>query len=164
MANTEKPAASESPATPDRDVPKRGHRTEETAPPAERAATLDQDEWRLGGEKAGLEPDFEGVGTDPNYRGGSWVDQRGTTRTEPYARSGADSLPDESIEREACERLTRFGRLDPHEVTVSVSRGEVTLTGWVTTEDQKQVVGDLVDGVPGVNDVHNLLQVRPGRR
>ncbi|MBV9949370.1 MAG: BON domain-containing protein [Myxococcales bacterium] len=121
---------------------------------------MDQDAWALGGAR-GLEPDLGGVGSDPNYLGGSWVDQRGTRREEPI-EGGEAARSDESIQTEAHERLTRFGRLDAHEIVVDVSRREITLSGCVPDEDQKRAAGDIVEAVPGVGGVHNLLQVRAG--
>ena len=136
-----------------------GRRPKEEKPGAAQPPVLDQDEWRLGGEKAGLEPDFGGVGTDPNYRGGSGVDQRGARRAQPHAQG--DTRSDAAIEEDARGRLARFGHLDASEIDVSVARGEITLSGWVADEDEKRAAQDLVDAVPGMVAVHNLLHIRP---
>lgn len=111
----------------------------------------------------GLEPDFGGVGTTPRYRGGSQVDQAGTTRPPgPYVGRGPRGYTrsDETIYEDVCERLTRFGYVDATDVEVSVSGGEVTLEGWVADRDQKRLAEDLADGVPGVLDVHNRIRIR----
>jgi hypothetical protein len=148
--------------TPHRDAaPDPSSLRRESTPKDRTPATLDQDEWHLGGTDTGLEPDFGGVGTDPNYRGGSWVDQRGTRRAEPYAPPG-EPRPDEAVAEEARRRLTSLGALEAKAIEVTVSRGEVTLTGWVDDGDQKVAAGDVVDAVPGVVTVHNQLRIRPG--
>jgi hypothetical protein len=111
----------------------------------------------------GLEPDFGGVGTTPNYRGGSWVEQRGTTRAAgPYVGRGPKGYArsDERIYEDVCERLLRFGHVDATDIEVQVSRGEVTLTGWVDDRDQKRLAEDLAASVGGVFDVHNRIRIR----
>jgi hypothetical protein len=130
--------------------------------PRRSPGSFDQDEWRLGGDKYGLEADFEGVGTSPNYRGGSWTEQRGTHRAGPYVGLGPKGYTrsDETIYEDACQRLMRFGYVDARDIEVKVERGEVTLEGSVHDRDQKRLAEDLVDAVPGVVDVHNRIRVR----
>lgn len=111
----------------------------------------------------GLEPDFGGVGTTPNYRGGSWVEQRGTTASPgPYIGRGPKGYArsDERIHEDVCERLMRFGHVDATEIEVEVQKGEVKLAGWVADRDQKQLAEDLVRRVSGVFDVHNCIRIR----
>jgi hypothetical protein len=110
----------------------------------------------------GLEPDFGGVGTTPNYRGGSWVDQRGTRREGPYVGRGPKgySRSDDRIYEDVCERLLRYGHVDASDIEVQVNRGEVTLTGSVDDRDQKRLAEDLAAGVGGVFDVHNRIRIR----
>ncbi|HZU82940.1 MAG TPA: BON domain-containing protein [Polyangiaceae bacterium] len=118
---------------------------------------------RASGGARGLEPDFGGVGTSPNYRGGSWVDQRGTSRARgPYVGVGPKGYrrSDQAIYEDVCERLMRFGYVDASDLEVSVEGGEVTLTGWVDDRDQKRLAEDLSDGVAGVHDVHNRIRIR----
>ena len=127
---------------------------------------LDEDDWMGGRNRQGdrgLEPDWGGVGTSPDYFGGTWVDQRGTRRAPgPYVGRGPKGYArsDETIYVDACERLTRFGHVDATDVGVEVKQGEVTLTGTVADRMQKRLAEDLVDAVPGVIDVHNLLRIR----
>jgi hypothetical protein len=132
--------------------------------PRHEPPSIDQNEWRLGGDKYGLEPDFGGVGTSPNYRGGSWVEQRGTHRAGPYVGRGPKGYArsDESIYEEACQRLLRDGYVDATDIEVKVEHGEVTLEGWVEDRDQKRLAEDLVEAVPGVVDVHNRTRIRGG--
>jgi osmotically-inducible protein OsmY len=50
--------------------------------------------------------------------------------------------------------------VDPSEIEVSVSNGEVTLTGTVETRQMKFIAEETADDVPGVHDVHNQLRVQ----
>jgi hypothetical protein len=50
--------------------------------------------------------------------------------------------------------------LDASEVEVTVSNGEVTLTGTIGDREQKFRVEHLADSVSGVNEVHNQLRVK----
>jgi hypothetical protein len=50
--------------------------------------------------------------------------------------------------------------LDASEVEVSVSNGEVTLTGTINDRGQKFRVEHIADSVSGVNEVHNQLRVK----
>jgi len=68
------------------------------------------------------------------------------------------SRTDERIYEVACERMTRHGRLDAHDIDVEVQDGEVTLTGNVSDRRAKRLAEDIVDSVYGVRDVHNRLQ------
>jgi osmotically-inducible protein OsmY len=115
-----------------------------------------------GGETRGLEPDFA-PGTSRSYHGGSFVDQANTRRAGPYVGMGPKGYrrSDESLYDDACQRLTAFGDVDAREIEVKVARGEVTLSGWVADLEQKRLAEAVVDGVPGVIDIHNRLQMRP---
>ncbi|HEX4337570.1 MAG TPA: BON domain-containing protein [Polyangiaceae bacterium] len=73
-----------------------------------------------------------------------------------YARS------DDRIREDACERLTYDSDVDASDVTVTVSNGEVTLSGEVENRHQKRLAEDLVEDVNGVRDVHNRLSARRG--
>jgi osmotically-inducible protein OsmY len=128
--------------------------------PKREKARVDQDDLRQG--RGGLEPDFGGIGTSRNYRGGSWVSQAGTSRRGPYMGRGPKGYvrADPTIREDACVRLMHFGHVDATNIEVRVERGEVTLDGWVADRQQKRFAEQLVDGVPGVIDVHNRLRLR----
>jgi hypothetical protein len=66
---------------------------------------------------------------------------------------------DERIREEVCERLTDED-VDVGDVEVSVSGGEVTLTGTVRDRRTKREVEAIVDGVSGVTDVANQLRLK----
>lgn len=66
---------------------------------------------------------------------------------------------DERILEDVNERLEEHGDLDPSDIAVSVSRGEITLDGSVTDRWSKRLAEDLAHSVSGVRDVHNRLTV-----
>ena len=67
--------------------------------------------------------------------------------------------PDERIQEEVCERLTRQGQLDASEIEVEVRGGEVTLNGTVDSRSAKRLAETASEFVPGVVDVHNRLRI-----
>lgn len=93
-----------------------------------------------------------GAFADDSAHGTNWAG-RGPSR---YRRS------DERVHDEVCEALTRHPRIDPSDVEIEVSDGEVTLRGTVASRSMKRMAVDLVERVPGVLDVHTEL--RTGRR
>lgn len=67
---------------------------------------------------------------------------------------------DERIREDVSDRLAQQDRLDPSDVEVTVTNGEVTLTGTVQTRNEKFLAEEIADDVSGVNDVHNQLRLR----
>jgi osmotically-inducible protein OsmY len=67
---------------------------------------------------------------------------------------------DERVREDVCDRLGHDWDVDASEVEVTVSNGEVTLTGTIGNRDQKFRVEHLADSVSGVNEVHNQLRVK----
>ena len=65
---------------------------------------------------------------------------------------------DERIREDICDRLSQ-GWMDASDVDVTVSQGEVTLTGQVRSRDEKRAIEDVIEGVLGVKDVHNQLRL-----
>ena len=66
---------------------------------------------------------------------------------------------DERILEDVSDRLEEHGDLDPSDIAVSISRGEVTLEGSVTDRWSKRLAEDLAHSVQGVRDVQNRLTV-----
>ena len=98
-----------------------------------------------GGEGRAYEPDFDrGV---QGHRG------KGPTG---YKRS------DERISDDAHERLTDDTWLDASSIAVSVSGGEVTLSGTVETREAKHRAERIVEHLSGVNHVQNNLRLAKG--
>lgn len=67
---------------------------------------------------------------------------------------------DENIKDDVNDRLTQHGGIDARNIHVDVKNGEVTLTGTVASRKQKRMAEDVVDSVPGVEDIHNNLKVQ----
>ncbi len=67
---------------------------------------------------------------------------------------------DERIREDVSDRLTDNPILDATEIEVTVSSGEVTLSGNVDSRYSKRLAEDLTDEVSGVRHVQNNLRVR----
>jgi osmotically-inducible protein OsmY len=67
--------------------------------------------------------------------------------------------PDERISDEVHERLTDDTWLDASNISVSVSGGEVTLSGTVENREAKHRAERIVEDLAGVNHVQNNLRV-----
>ena len=88
------------------------------------------------------------------YGGLGGSQRRGPRGPKGYKRS------DERIREDVCDRLSHHWDLDATEIEVSVSDGEVTLTGSIADRDQKFRAENIADSVGGVKDIHNQLRVR----
>jgi osmotically-inducible protein OsmY len=71
-----------------------------------------------------------------------------------YTRSG------DRIREDVSDRLTDDWRVDASEIEVTVSGTEVTLTGTVTSRDQRRRAEDVAESVSGVTHVQNNLRVK----
>lgn len=82
--------------------------------------------------------------------------QRGENRgraPKNYTRS------DDRIREELCERLTHDSDVDPSDVEVIVTNGEVILRGTIDDRPMKRRAEDIADMVIGVKDVRNELRL-----
>ncbi len=66
---------------------------------------------------------------------------------------------DDRIRDEICDCMTDDAVLDASEIEVAVVQGEVTLTGSVSSRDQKRRAEDVAERISGVRDVTNQLRV-----
>ena len=64
------------------------------------------------------------------------------------------------IYEDVCEALAYHGELDATDIEVEVSGPDVTLRGTVPDRHSKRLAERIVEGVYGVEDVHNRLKVR----
>lgn len=115
-----------------------------------------------------------GLGGQGEMRGGgvgsmqgTWQEQRGRGDSQQRGRHFGKSpqgytRSDDRIREEICDRLMQ-GDVDPSEISVRVSGGEVTLEGRVEGRDEKYHVETLAESVLGVKDVDNRLKVSRGR-
>src|SRR5690606_19761333 len=85
------------------------------------------------------------------YPSGAWQ-QRGRG-PKNYKRS------DTRIYEDICDRLS-LGDVDAENIEVSVSNGEVTLSGTVRDREDKYRAEDIAESVLGVRDVHNNIRVQ----
>lgn len=67
---------------------------------------------------------------------------------------------DERIRERVCESLTDDDEIDASDIAVTVSRGEVTLSGTVDDRRAKRGAEDCAYSATGVRDVQNRLRVR----
>jgi BON domain len=127
--------------------------------------------YALGVPSTGL--DYTGRSADPgeyissdqddarwwNDRAG-WPEQRigGFRGKGPrgYRRS------DERIREDVNECLTDDHHIDASDIEVEVRDAEVTLSGSVSTREQKRRAEELIEQLSGVVDVHNRLRVSSG--
>lgn len=71
---------------------------------------------------------------------------------------------DERIREDVCDHLADDSLVDASEMEVTVSDGEVTLSGNAHAREEKRRVEDIIERISGVRDVHNQLRVSRGRR
>jgi osmotically-inducible protein OsmY len=127
-----------------------------------------QNAWdRLRGEP---ERDVRMYGRSEDWRGR--YEPSFWDRTKREAREGWDKVKesfagkgpkgytrsDDRIREDVCDRLEASHDIDASDIEVSVSGGEVTLSGAVTERRLKRLAEDIVDDVPGVREVHNQLR------
>jgi hypothetical protein len=67
---------------------------------------------------------------------------------------------DERIREDVSDRLSDEDRLDASDITVEVSGGEVTLSGYVDSRQAKRMAEDCAEQCAGVGHIQNNLRVR----
>jgi hypothetical protein len=92
-------------------------------------------------------------------RGGYWRTYEPQAAT--YSGRGPKNYQrsDDRVREEICDCMTDDPLLDASEITVEVNRGEVILSGSVTSRDQKRRAEDVAERISGVKDVTNQLRV-----
>lgn len=68
---------------------------------------------------------------------------------------------DDRIREDVSDRLSDDGRVDASDIEVTVSNGEVTLSGTVSSRDQKRRAEDIAEDVSAVKHVQNNIRVKP---
>lgn len=58
--------------------------------------------------------------------------------------------------------IARSDKLSVFDIGVTTYKDVVQLSGYVDSEDQKELAGKLARGVAGVKEVHNNIQIKPG--
>ena len=95
----------------------------------------------------------------PRERGGYWRQYEG--QRAPFAGRGPKDYKrsDDRVREEICDCMTDDPLLDASEIVVQVSGGEVTLSGSVSSREQKRRAEDVAERVSGVTDVTNQLRI-----
>ncbi len=96
---------------------------------------------------------------DPDLRSD---DEEGSRPAGPHRGRGPKGYKrsDERIHEDVCERLMHDRFIDASGVEVSVSNGEVTLSGTVSSRGLKRRAEDLAEMASGVAHVQNNLRVQ----
>lgn len=69
-------------------------------------------------------------------------------------------MSDEKLRQRVCEVLTHSHEVDPTEIEVRVEDGIAYLKGFIKSRGMKRVAMDLVDSIPGIEDVFTQLQIK----
>lgn len=77
-------------------------------------------------------------------------------------KNGGEQPSDEAMKQDLLARLRENGDVQDSRVEVEVKDGEITLRGSVPNYLVSQMVESVANEVPGVNDVHNELEVQAG--
>lgn len=118
-------------------------------------------DWNRGsqGEERGF---FERAGDEVRSWFGDEDAQSRRTMDQYRGRGPRDyTRSDDRIREDANDRLTDDWSVDASDVTVSVDKGEVTLSGTVSDRRAKRCAEDCVEDVSGVKHVQNNLRIAP---
>lgn len=109
------------------------------------------------------------------YESGSQFGQRGGSMYGGYSQARGEGehrgrgprgyqRSDERIREDVCERLSDDPFIDASEIDITVTSGEVTLSGTVNSREQKRRAEAVIEGLSGVKDVNNSLRVSSGQQ
>jgi len=105
---------------------------------------------------------MSGQGYGQNMTGGMYGTQH---QRSMYGQNFYGHRNDDEIEREVYDRLDNDWQIpDNAEIHAKVDDGVVTITGEVRNRNAKMAVGNCVWNIPGVEDVHNNINVQSRRR
>ena len=117
--------------------------------------------WQQGGNPT---PAYPGFGPTTGYGRQMSGYLRGNRNWQAGPHTGkGPRRSDARLQDEVCQRLTQHGQLDASHVDVTVTNGEVTLSGTVDSRQAKRTAEHVADAVPGVQDVHNNLTIQQGQ-
>lgn len=119
--------------------------------------------------------DLESQAYGPNPRSAYRSSGRGSQSSSygafhPWPEDGAHrgrgprgyQRSDERIREDVSDRLSDDGHVDASDIEVTVSKGEVTLNGTVSSRGQKRRAEDIAEDVSAVKHVQNNLRITPG--
>jgi len=125
-------------------------------------------------EQRAHERDYDETYDNPDDTGGGYLGQggqqmgyvesrraNGGPRRESHRGKGPANYArsDERIRELVCEALTDDDDVDATHIEVTVTDGEVTLSGTVEERYQKRMAESCVEQVSGVIDVHNQVRI-----
>lgn len=120
----------------------------------ERGYGREREDWRHRGEGWQYGPEREAGAFERLREGFRKLTGRGP---KGYRRS------DERVHDEVCERMARSG-MNATDIEVEVENGEVTLSGYAESREDKRRLEDLAEDVFGVDEVHNHVRIRRGEQ
>jgi hypothetical protein len=77
------------------------------------------------------------------------------------ATPASENPADRIIRRDLDEAIAQDPGLKEREISFSVDNGDITVTGTVRTEEEREKINELGMGVRGVRSVANALRVSP---
>jgi hypothetical protein len=114
-----------------------------------------------GSQEFGRQAYDRGYGDSP-YGAREWSGTDTWRVPGPFAGRGPRGYQrsDDRIREELNDRLTAHGFIDATDIECRVHNGDVTLSGFVDSREAKRAAHDVAQGIQGVHDVHNNLQIR----
>jgi hypothetical protein len=99
---------------------------------------------------------------DAGWSGGGARDDYTRDPASGYRGKGpkGDERPDARIEEAVNAALTEADDVDATDIVISVSNGEVTLTGIVSSRAMKRRAEDVAERCSGVRDIFNNLRIQ----
>ncbi len=76
-------------------------------------------------------------------------------------RTSGQYMDDKALTEKVSSALERDPQYKLETVEVSTFGGNVQLSGWVNTQEQKNRAGDIARGVAGVRQVENNISIKP---
>lgn len=106
-----------------------------------------------------------GTGNYAGY-GGSGGGYQGSGQVGPNRGRGPRGYrrADDRIKEDVCDCLTEDDRLDATDIEIVVADGEVQLTGFVSSREDKRWAEALAERISGVKEVQNSLRVQDQQR
>jgi hypothetical protein len=75
----------------------------------------------------------------------------------PFPEEEMGTINDDGIEEEIANKLSESGRWDDTQLTVTVHKGIADISGQVETEQERQLINQVVLRTAGIRDVNNRL-------
>lgn len=95
---------------------------------------------------------------------GTWINEREYKKQTSFVGYGPKGYhrSDDRIYEEVCEALTRHHEVDASHIGVRVDNGIVYLSGKVDSRRSKKMAENIIEDLPGVQDIRNELIIIKG--